>query len=134
MQDGRTKKMEDSPEQSGNAFFDSHRVTLVIASGPQAGSEYALDRSPVSVGRGPEADIPIDDSAMSCEHAAFELVDEGFRVRDLASTNGVRVNGGEVLSADLKHGDRVTLGEHEFRFLQETVQPRAPTFVLADDA
>lgn len=132
MKDGRTKKLEEpQPVVPRPEFFDRHRVTLVVATGPGAGSEFEIDRTRVSVGRGAEADIVFDDSAMSSEHAAFELVEEGIRVRDLASTNGVRVNGGEVLSAELKHGDRVTLGGHEFRLLVEE-QQKSRTFVLED--
>ena len=60
------------------------------------------------------ADLP------PAEHAAFEVCETGFGVRDLASTNGVRVNGKEVLSAVLEHGDRVRLGDCELQYVVET--------------
>ena len=37
------------------------------------------------------------------------------------STNGVRVNGAATLSCELKHGDRIEIGESDFQYV---VQPR----------
>jgi len=135
MQDGRTRKLvrsEGAPET--RAFFDGWQVCLVSLSGTTAGNEYRLERPKVVLGRGPEADLRFEDSAMSREHAAFELVEEGFRVRDLGSTNGVSVNGTATLVADLKHGDRVQLGEHVFQYLQEERARSPRAYVLEDDA
>ncbi|MBW2425359.1 MAG: FHA domain-containing protein [Deltaproteobacteria bacterium] len=50
---------------------------------------------------------------------ALDADARGFGIRDLASTNGVRVNGAEVVSADLKHGDRILLGECELQYVVE---------------
>ena len=44
---------------------------------------------------------------------------EGFRVRDIGSTNGIVVNGAQVQIAELKHGDRFELGDHIFEYRQE---------------
>jgi len=133
MKDGRTRRLEESEALPQEVFFDHNRLTLVVAKGPSAGSEFSLEKARTSVGRGREVDLCFDDEAMSNEHAMFELSEGGMRVRDLASTNGVRVNGASVLSADLKHGDRVEIGEHEFRFLHEVASRGPKTFVLSDD-
>ena len=132
MKDGRTRRIEESEAFPVDSFFEENQVSLVVAKGAAAGSDFPLERSRTLVGRGFEADLRFADDAMSSEHAVFELGDAGIRVRDLASTNGVRVNGAPVLSADLKHGDRIELGEHEFRFLQEPVSRGPRTFVLDD--
>jgi pSer/pThr/pTyr-binding forkhead associated (FHA) protein len=71
---------------------------------------------------------------MSREHAAFELVEGAFRVRDLASTNGIRVNGSPMLAAELKHGDRLEIGEHEFQYILEEQEPAPRTYVIDDPA
>jgi len=43
----------------------------------------------------------------------------GVRVRDMGSTNGTQVNGQRVPAAELKHGDKVTIGEHCFQYVIE---------------
>jgi pSer/pThr/pTyr-binding forkhead associated (FHA) protein len=37
-------------------------------------------------------------------------------LQDLGSTNGSRVNGKLVHSANLSHGDRIEIGDAQFRF------------------
>ena len=121
----RTVKMgsaDTAPD--AEQFFAEHRVAILLASGPSAASDYATGEYPlewdgVSLGRGPGVDIAIDDSCMSTKHAILELTREGFRIRDLGSTNGIVVNGSRVDAANLSHGDRFELGEHVFEYVQE---------------
>lgn len=133
MHDGLTRKV-DLP-QSGRAtpFLDSHRATLTILRGPAAGTEIELDRPSLIIGRGENADLHIDAVSVSSEHAALEADAGGFGIRDLASTNGVKVNGAEVVSADLKHGDRILLGECELQYVVEE-RPRAPRAWTLDES
>ena len=131
MRDGRTRKIKcEEPPKPPEAFLQQNRVSLVIVTGPASGSEYDLEHSKVVVGRGPGVDLTFRDEAMSREHLAFELSENGFRVRDLASTNGVRVNGADVLAADLVHGDTVELGQHRFQYLVEQRNESATTHVI----
>jgi pSer/pThr/pTyr-binding forkhead associated (FHA) protein len=125
MQDGRTRKMPaaETPRQPAE-FLDRHRATLVVAEGPAAGSEFALEQPRTVVGRGPGVDLAFPDEAMSREHAAFEVAEDGMRVRDLGSTNGVRVNGAPALAAELKH---------TFRFLLEDSEPEPPSYLLSQE-
>jgi len=133
MHDGKTRKLKQSEAVGSELdFFASHRATLVLVAGPGAGTEFALERGRVCVGRGDSADLSFDDAAMSREHAAFELSGGGYRIRDLASSNGVLVNGGAVLVADLKHGDRIELGEHRFQYLLETREREPSAYDLSD--
>lgn len=126
MRDGRTHKVETKADRDARAgFLASHEATLVFAGGPLAGSELSLDRARVTLGRGAAADVVLDHASISHEHAALELFDGGYRVRDLGSTNGVRVNGAKVGVADLKHGDRLELGSLAFRYLVAE-RPSAP--------
>lgn len=133
MHDGRTRKLARSEPPRQNEFLRQMRACLVIVEGPAAGTEYPLCCESICVGRGPSADLCFDDPAMSQEHAALELTEKGFRVRDLGSTNGVHVNGSPVLAAELKHGDRLQLGEHAFQYVVEKLQNGPPTYVLSGD-
>jgi pSer/pThr/pTyr-binding forkhead associated (FHA) protein len=109
----------------------ARRASLVIVEGGAEGSEFELEGESCVVGRGPGVELVLDDPALSRKHAAFERTAEGHRVRDLGSTNGVRVNGAPVRAADLKHGDRIELGEHVLQYLVET-RERAPRAFQVD--
>jgi pSer/pThr/pTyr-binding forkhead associated (FHA) protein len=134
MKDGLTRKVATRRAASGaQGFLAKHSVTLVFASGPLAGTEIALERERVTLGRGAGADVVVEDASVSHLHAALELGERGFRLHDLDSTNGVVVNGGRTSVADLKHGDRLALGSVSFRYLVEKRASAPPTHQLHDE-
>jgi hypothetical protein len=55
--------------------------------------------------------LPLTESTVSRDHAAFVLRDGVWWVTDLGSTNGTKVNGTPVTEHALSHGDRIHLGE-----------------------
>jgi pSer/pThr/pTyr-binding forkhead associated (FHA) protein len=132
MQDGSTRKLARS-EADMALFLGRHRVTLIVLDGPSAGSEHEVTSQAVSLGRGPDVTIAFADDSMSRQHAALDLTGEGFRIRDLGSTNGIEVNGSAVNSADLKHGDKISLGTHTLQYI---VEPRTsvPSYDLSGGA
>jgi len=97
-------------------FLARHRAVLVILGGAARGMELEIDRARVTLGRGPGVDFAFDDATMSREHAALEFVGGGFRIRDLASTNGTQVNDVHVALLDLKGGEHIQAGDHTFQF------------------
>jgi len=133
MKDGQTRKVATKSAGDGTSgFLATHAATIVFASGPLAGSEVELEKARVTLGRGAGADVVLDHSSISHEHAALELFDGGYRLRDLGSTNGVVVNGSKMTVADLKHGDRFELGSLAFRYLVEARPAAPPTHVLRE--
>lgn len=133
MRDGHTRTLTRvESEGASRSFMDDHRVTLVVINGPAAGSEFVMDREQTVIGRGPGVDLPFRDSAMSSEHLAIEMLDDRCRARDLASTNGIRVNESAVLVADLKHGDTLEVGDHRFQVIVEETERNAGTYVLPE--
>jgi diguanylate cyclase (GGDEF)-like protein len=81
-------------------------------SGTDAGRVVALDADPLIIGRGPAADLRIDDPVLSRRHARVARDAEGdVYVEDLGSTNGTLVRGRAVTVATLESGDYVQLGE-----------------------
>ena len=65
-------------------------------------------------------------------HAAIELGSSGFKIRDMGSTNGTLVNGSTVNAADLKHGDKIKIGEHTLQYLVEKKE-RAGSYDLSGE-
>jgi pSer/pThr/pTyr-binding forkhead associated (FHA) protein len=133
MQDGRTRKFAHHANGRKPGFLVTHSATIVFASGPLGGTEVPLAKNRMTVGRGGGADITLDDASVSSQHAAFELAGEGFRIRDLGSTNGICVNGSRVAAADLKHGDRLEIGSLAFRYRVEARTASPPTHHLNED-
>ena len=118
MRDGRTRRVE--MDDASPDFLDAHRVSLTLLNGPAAGAEFVLDGRRHLVGRGDAAAVRLDDRSVSSEHAAIELAPDGYGIRDLASTNGVLVNGAVVDVSALKHGDRITIGTCELQYIVES--------------
>lgn len=133
MRDGHTRKLEVGDlDTSFEEFSGQWRATVVVISGAAAGTEYEIDAPQVSIGRGPEASWRFDDDTLSKEHAALEFAGGGLRLRDLGSRNGTRLNGAEVMTGDLKNGDRFQLGELVFQFVLEQRPRRPRTYVIPD--
>ena len=97
-------------------FLARHRAVLVLLNGAARGMELELDRARITFGRGPGVDFAFEDATMSREHAALEFVGSGFRIRDLASTNGTQVNDVNIAMLDLKGGEHIAAGDHLFEF------------------
>jgi hypothetical protein len=76
-----------------------------------AGKSYALtDNAPV-LGRDEGCDITINDANVSRRHAQLKKDATGtWKLIDLESTNGTRLNGNLVTTALLRNGDQITLG------------------------
>jgi two-component system, NtrC family, response regulator GlrR len=127
MKDGRTRRVSQERGERRDAFLATYTASILYASGAHAGSEIALERERIRLGRGTGVDVLIDDASVSHEHAALELTATGYRIRDLGSTNGIRLNGAKVTTAALKHGDRVVLGSVEFCYVVEPRKNTPPT-------
>ena len=69
------------------------------------------------LGRSRDCDITVDDPNVSREHAEIRPSGAQWTVRDLGSTNGIKVNGRRAGSAQsLKHGDTIELGATRITF------------------
>jgi Protein of unknown function (DUF3662)/FHA domain len=70
-----------------------------------------------TIGRSRDCDVVLDDSGASRRHAEIRPHAEGWAVRDLDSTNGVRVNGRRTRGVQpLRQGDRLEIGSTEIVF------------------
>jgi eukaryotic-like serine/threonine-protein kinase len=98
------------------------KVTLTVIEGPHVGSSFAfVEHDAFLVGRSPEVQfrLPLRDRALSRVHFLVEVNPPSCRLLDMASTNGVRVNGKRVHAVDLRHGDQIQAGETVLAFAVE---------------
>ena len=91
---------------------------LIATRGALSGSRYLLDEDEVTVGRDPRADILLDDSTVSRQHAVFRRENCAYTVIDAGSLNGTYVNRQRVDKATLKNGDEIMIGK--FRLIYFT--------------
>ena len=74
---------------------------------------------PFVIGRSRECDLVLDDPNVSRRHAELRREDDGWAVRDLGSTNGIKLNGHRSRGGPLSPGDEITLGLSRLTFEQE---------------
>jgi predicted component of type VI protein secretion system len=90
------------------------------------GPSILLDKPILLLGRHPECDIQIDSRKVSRRHCCIAQVGDHLVVRDLGSTNGIRINGARVAEGRLRPGDELTIGSHRYRVAWDEVAARAP--------
>jgi predicted component of type VI protein secretion system len=74
-----------------------------------------ITRDLTVVGRREYCDVVINHHSLSKRHCVLVRTDGLLMVRDLATTNGTKVNGQKVLWAALLPNDRLTLGRYKVR-------------------
>lgn len=85
---------------------------VVVRGEPEKGRNVRLRAGGHVIGRGPDADIVIDDPYASEFHARVGIQDGKVMVHDLGSTNGTYVNGRRVTTpAAVSTGDTVQIGK-----------------------
>ena len=80
-----------------------------------AGPDIVLNRPMVVVGRHPACDARLDSLRVSRHHCCMTLEDGVVVVRDLGSTNGIRINGQRVEFGRLRPGDELSIAHLRYR-------------------
>jgi hypothetical protein len=95
------------------------RARVVVSLDGAIVSEVELTKDVTVVGRHPSCDICIDHPAVSGRHMLFRIVEQTVYAEDLASTNGVRVNGHSTQHQVVHHLDLVEVGHHKLHFFDD---------------
>ncbi len=127
---GVTEEEQESASQGGTlimpAVTEGRCPYVVVTSGPQEGTEFPFLSEIVTVGRATSDatwEICLQDRAVSRPHARFERLSgaDGWRLVDLRSANGTRVNG-KYLDPETEHllrdGDVLVFGSSMLLFRQ----------------
>src|ERR1041385_4601424 len=86
------------------------------------GPNILLDKPILLLGRHPECDIQIESRKISRRHCCIAQVEDYLIVRDLGSTNGIRINGVRVLEGKLRPSDELTIGNVRYKVRWETIE------------
>ncbi len=98
------------------------RPALVFLGGDLLAVSIPLEREEVILGRALEADVRINDTKASRQHARIrttidlETNETKYVLTDLNSKNGVLLNGHPVTEETLQNGDKIAIGKHILRF------------------
>jgi predicted component of type VI protein secretion system len=91
---------------------------LILSLDGQVLAEYNMNKERYTIGRLPDNDIRIDNPAVSGHHSLIiNILNDSF-LEDLNSTNGTYVNGKLIKKHALQHGDVITVGHHQLRFVE----------------
>jgi Domain of unknown function (DUF4388)/FHA domain len=100
-------KQRDEPADSGD-----REVNIFLITGQSIGRKFRLRAGQILfAGRSSSTDIFLDENLVSRRHAKFAWMNDEVKVQDLGSTNGTFVNGRKVISASLRSGDKVQIGQ-----------------------
>jgi pSer/pThr/pTyr-binding forkhead associated (FHA) protein len=94
---------------------------LLVVAGESAGKLFPLNKPELVIGRSPNADIRINEKAVSHNHARLQMDNGICTLRDLDSTNGTFLNNELIAgSVRLRGGDAVGVGSTTFTYLAGT--------------
>jgi pSer/pThr/pTyr-binding forkhead associated (FHA) protein len=82
-----------------------------------------ISRPVILIGRHIECDVRIDSPQVSRRHCCLAMAYDRLVIRDLGSSNGVRVNGRIVDEALLKPGDEVAIAQFLYRLVADPSRP-----------
>lgn len=100
----------------GDGQHGDPKLRVDTAAGLKAGSAYSLSEGAV-LGRGEQADIRLEDTFASSQHARLAPHGEVIVLEDLGSTNGTYLNEEPLRGPQPLHpGDRIRIGDSVFTF------------------
>jgi transcriptional regulator with GAF, ATPase, and Fis domain len=110
---GDTRRLQPTHRRLG-------RLSLRVTEGPDRGRDFSLsiDRHrPVRGGRGRHNDIVLTDDSVSSEHFDLRIDSTALVLRDLESTNGIRIGGALVREASIFPTTRFRVGDSELELI-----------------
>jgi chromosome segregation ATPase len=130
--DTGTRRLEDDSILADLNFHGpiaTARVRMFVALDDEfPGTEYALDKPVVTIGRSKKSDIRLQHLVVSRMHARLRSGAGGTVIEDAGSKNGITVNSRVIDTATLRDGDVVSLGgKLDFRYVELELPPQRPT-------
>jgi pSer/pThr/pTyr-binding forkhead associated (FHA) protein len=90
---------------------------LILERNKQVLKDFPFRKGSITIGRNRDNTIVINSPEISAYHARIDRKGVEYLLTDLQSTNGSFVNGMDVVSHRLSHGDKISFGKHVFLFV-----------------
>ena len=78
------------------------------------GDDIPLIKDRITIGRRESCDVCLRFPNISGQHVELVFEDDCWRVRDLGSTNGIKINGVRVQEKMLRPGDEISIANRKF--------------------
>jgi adenylate cyclase len=101
-----------SPSSLGEAFMSQEQFGELVPVG--GGDAIPLIQDIMTIGRRQSCDIQLDFANISGTHAELSYRNGWWHVKDMGSTNGVKVNSERTLQRRLRPGDEVAIANHKY--------------------
>ena len=106
---------ENKPGSDTKAVETAQLIEAVLIL--KNGERVVLDSDSLKIGRQASCRIVFNDSNVSREHAQMRRSSDGWKVLDLGSTNGTKINGVKIAEEQLLvNGDEISFGTSSARF------------------
>ena len=83
------------------------------------GPSILVDKPILLFGRHEESDVQLNSKKVSRRHCCLAVVNDYLVIRDLGSTNGVKINGERVTEGVLRVGDELQIGNFKYQICGE---------------
>ncbi len=117
----------NSESASLDAFLANSQAAIMVVAGGYEGVEFVLDRRRVLIGRGPGADLTIDDSSLRGLEAALEFRHGAYHLRRFDRAANPSPEEPPMRAQRLKSHDHFRLGALGFEYTISTDRRNGPT-------
>lgn len=93
-------------------------MLLSLSDGPS----ILLDKPILLFGRHQECDVQLNSKKISRRHCCLAQVNDYLVIRDLGSTNGLKINGQRVTEGRLRPGDELEIGNFRYQVCGEAAE------------
>jgi pSer/pThr/pTyr-binding forkhead associated (FHA) protein len=111
--------LSDFEEESSSIIVELARIKVIEGASLE---EYSIKQEKVVIGRTENNDIMIPNSTISRNHCEISKTESGFKIKDLNSGNGIKVNNKKVSSKTLNSGDIILIGKVKLQFIDLSVE------------
>lgn len=92
---------------------------LLMTAGPLKGKQFIIYKDPTFLGSSPKCEVYLfKDPDIEPAHAVIHTVRDGYELEDNKTRSGTFVNGARVNRQRLKDGDKVSIGEVAFTYME----------------
>lgn len=107
---------------------------LTILNGEEIGKTYSWTADKIRIGRNQANDFVIVNASVSGEHCIIERFEGGWRIKDLDSTNGTKLNDQRITMATLHCDDVLSFGDISLSIRGDDLPAADPGYVEAAES